>query len=275
MIKCESLYKSYGDIYAVNNVSFEIETGTFLGLLGPNGAGKTTLMRTMIGLLEPNKGEISFDNMKMQKDNLEIKKRIGVVTQHINLDKELTINENMIFAAKLYRINKDKINLEITKILKLLGLYELRDRKTKKLSGGMKRKLMIAKAIIHNPDYIFLDEPTVGIDLNTRKEIWRFLRQENKKGKTIVLTTHYIEEAEQLCDLVMLMSDGKIFKEDNSKNLISEIGDFKVEYTDTEMYFYNSLREAKIATKNSNKIFSISKTSLEDVFFHYTNKKVN
>ncbi len=275
MIKCESLYKSYGDIYAVNNVSFEIETGTFLGLLGPNGAGKTTLMRTMIGLLEPNKGEISFDNMKMQKDNLEIKKRIGVVTQHINLDKELTINENMIFAAKLYRINKDKINLEITKTLKLLGLYELRDRKTKKLSGGMKRKLMIAKAIIHNPDYIFLDEPTVGIDLNTRKEIWRFLRQENKKGKTIVLTTHYIEEAEQLCDLVMLMSDGKIFKEDNSKNLISEIGDFKVEYNDTEMYFYNSLREAKIATKNSNKIFSISKTSLEDVFFHYTNKKVN
>lgn len=275
MIKCESLYKSYGDIYAVNNVSFEIETGTFLGLLGPNGAGKTTLMRTMIGLLEPNKGEISFDNMKMQKDNLEIKKKIGVVTQHINLDRELTINENMIFAAKLYRINKDKINLEITKILKLLGLYELRDRKTKKLSGGMKRKLMIAKAIIHNPDYIFLDEPTVGIDLNTRKEIWRFLRQENKKGKTIVLTTHYIEEAEQLCDLVMLMSDGKIFKEDNSKNLISEIGDFKVEYTDTEMYFYNSLREAKIATKNSNKIFSISKTSLEDVFFHYTNKKVN
>jgi len=275
MIKCESVYKSYGDINAVNNVSFEIKGGTFLGLLGPNGAGKTTLMRTMIGLLDPNKGNVFFNNMKMQKDNLKIKEKIGVVTQHINLDKELTINENMIFAAKLYKISNDKINIEIKRVLNLLGLYECKDRKTKKLSGGMKRKLMIAKAIIHNPDFIFLDEPTVGIDLNTRKEIWHFLRQENKKGKTIVLTTHYIEEAEQLCDLVMLMSEGEIFKEDTSKNLISEIGDFKVEYSDTEMYFYNTLNEAKIATENSDRIFSISKTSLEDVFFYYTNKKVN
>ncbi|MDM8535006.1 ABC transporter ATP-binding protein [Clostridiaceae bacterium HSG29] len=275
MIKCESVSKSYGDVNAVNNVSFEIGKGAFLGLLGPNGAGKTTLMRTMIGLLDPSEGSIFFNNIKMNKDNLEIKEKIGVVTQHINLDKELTINENMIFAAKLYKISKDKINIEIKKVLKLLGLYELKDRKTKKLSGGMKRKLMIAKAIIHNPDFIFLDEPTVGIDVNTRKEIWQFLRHENKKGKTIVLTTHYIEEAEQLCDLVMLMSDGKIFKEDTSKNLINEIGDFKVEYSDTEVFLYQSLEEAKNATKNSDKIFSISRTSLEDVFFYYTNKKVN
>lgn len=156
----------------------------------------------------------------------------------------------------------------------MLGLYEIKNKAIKKLSGGMKRKLMIGKAIIHNPDFIFLDEPTIGIDVSARKEIWKFLREYHKLGKTIILTTHYIEEAEKLCESVMLMSDGKIFKENTPLNLIEEIGVYKVGFDEFRFCFFTSLNEAKEYVKNIEEIYTISKTTLEDIFYHYTSKKV-
>ncbi len=229
----------------------------------------------MIGLLDPTNGYISYDDIVINKDTIEIKKRIGVVSQHINLDKELSIYENMVFSSKLYKMKKRDYEPRIEYLLKVLGLYEIKDKAIKKLSGGMKRKLMIGKAIIHDPDFIFLDEPTIGIDVSARKEIWKFLREYHRSGKTIILTTHYIEEAEKLCESVMLMSDGKIFKENTPLNLIEEIGVYKVGFDEFRFCFFNSLNEAKEYVKNIEEIYTISKTTLEDVFYHYTSKKVH
>ncbi len=278
MIKCNQVHKSFEDIKAVDGVDFVVKDGTFLGLLGPNGAGKTTLIKTMIGLLDPTEGSVSFDGVEIGKDAIEVKRNIGVVSQHVNLDKELTVEENMYFSGKLYQMKKSDIKERTDYLLDLLGLTSVRKRISKRLSGGMKRKLMIAKALIHNPQYIFLDEPTVGIDVNARKEIWQFLRKHHKLGKTIILTTHYIEEAEALCDYVMLISKGKIFKENKSEMLIKELGNYRVEYssrTKSVFKFYKTLDEAKESVRDLNEIYNISKTTLEDVFFYYTNQKVH
>ena len=205
MILCNDLHKQFGDVEAVKGVSMEIPDGMFLGLLGPNGAGKTTLMRMMTGLLPPDTGTVAFDGKGMDRNAVAVKQAIGVTSQHVNLDKELTVEENMEFAGRLYRMGKADIAASADRLLSFLGLDSVRKRVTQNLSGGMKRKLMIAKSLIHNPKYLFLDEPTVGIDPNARRDIWDFLRIQHKEGKTILLTTHYIEEAQHLCDYVMLI----------------------------------------------------------------------
>jgi len=269
MINLMGIKKNYDDVQAVNGIDCKIPDGQFIGLLGPNGAGKTTTIKMMIGLLEASEGQIMYDNLIMSKKQVELKKSIGVVSQHINLDKELSVYENMIFAGKLYKMPKNEILDRTDLLLKKLDLFSVKDRPTKKLSGGMKRKLMIAKALIHNPSYIFLDEPTVGIDVHARKEIWRFLKQHHQEGKTIVLTTHYIEEAEQLCDRLLLIDKGKVFKDDTSDKLIAELGAYKIEQDD-KMYFFDSIDQANEGAKNIKGIYNVSATSLEDVFYHYT-----
>lgn len=277
MIKCINIKKNFGNVKAVKGISFELEKGTFLGLIGANGAGKTTLIRTMIGLLDPSEGEVYFNNKLMKKDAIDIKKRLGVVSQHINLDKELTVEENLYFSGRLYEMNKKDIVRESNKLLSMMDLLKVKNRVSKKLSGGMKRKLMIAKSLIHNPDYIFLDEPTVGIDVNSRKEIWKVLKKYQQLGKTIILTTHYIEEVEELCDNVMLINEGEIFRRGTSEELINEVGSYKVEYIENNkinMNFFKNLNEAKESIIDLKFDFKISETSLEDIFFHYTRKKV-
>lgn len=148
----------------------------------------------------------------------------------------------------------------------------MRHRVAKNLSGGMKRKLMIAKSLLHDPDYIFLDEPTVGIDVHARKEIWRFLRKYHQSGKTIILTTHYIEEAEQLCDLVLMVNRGQIFKQDTSEHLIETLGQYKIEFED-DMCFFDTLEAANQEAALKKGMYTISKTTLEDVFYHYTQEE--
>ena len=221
MIVCDCLHKKFGTVTAVDGVSMEIKDGTFLGLLGPNGAGKTTLMRMMTGLLMPDTGTVMFDGQPMDRNAVAVKQAIGVTSQHMNLDKELTVEENMEFAGRLYRMGKADIAASTDRLLTFLGLESVRRRVAQGLSGGMKRKLMIAKALIHDPRYLFLDEPTVGIDPNARRDIWDFLRMQHKEGKTILLTTHYIEEAQHLCDDVMLIDGGRIFREDTPQGLIA------------------------------------------------------
>ena len=240
MIFCDDVYKSFGEVHAVDGVRFSIDDGTFLGLLGPNGAGKTTLIRLMIGLLDLDSGCIKYDDTRMTKNAIDLKKKIGVVSQHVNLDKELTVKENMEFIGRLYHMPKKMIEKRTDELLDVFDLAGACDRIAKKLSGGMARKLMIARAMIHDPQYLFLDEPTVGIDATMRKEIWSILRTQHRLGKTIVLTSHYIEEIEQLCDRVMLIDEGKIFKDGSARSLIDEAGAL----------------------------------TLEDVFFLHTNKKV-
>lgn len=278
MITCNNLYKSFSDVSAVDGISFTIPTGGFWGLLGPNGAGKTTLIRMMIGLLEPTGGDVTFDGVKMQKDAISVKKSIGVVSQHINLDKELSVEENLKFSGFLYRMPKEIIKSRTDELLAFLDLEKARKRLAKRLSGGMKRKLMIARAIMHNPDYIFLDEPTAGVDASARKEIWDFLKNQHENGKTIILTTHYIEEAQRLCDNVMLINEGKVFKDGSPRELIDSIGRYKLEYQENGHNipsFHETLSQAKERAQNIDAGYNIMDTSLEDVFFSYTKKKVH
>lgn len=278
MIDIRRVYKSYKDIEAINGVSMKIPKGTFLGLLGPNGAGKTTLIRIIMGLLDADKGEVLIENERMSRDRYDIKCKIGFVSQHINLDKEISVIENMYFSGKLYKLDSKLIKERSAKIFEFLELEKVKDRLCKKLSGGMKRKLMIAKALLHDPDYIFLDEPTVGIDLNTRKEIWDYLKNMNKEGKTIILTTHYIEEAEYLCDRVALMDEGKIFYEDTPQKLIRQLGNYTVEYLDarqkSQYNYFDTLKEAKQYLNKIKGKYTIRDTTLEDVFYSFTKKKV-
>lgn len=276
MIVCENICKAFETVQAVDGVSIKVPDGRFLGLLGPNGAGKTTLMRMMTGLLTPDTGTVRFDGQIMNRNAVAVKREIGISSQHINLDKELTVEENMQFAGRLYQMGKADISVSSSRLLEYLGLDSVGKRVAKNLSGGMKRKLMIAKAFIHNPRYLFLDEPTVGIDPNARRDIWEFLHMQHKEGKTIILTTHYIEEAQQLCDYVMMMDRGKIFKENTPQNLIDEIGPFKVVHHTGEKQqweFFRNLSEAKDKTRELEGLCSVQPSTLEDVFFRYTSKE--
>ena len=277
MIICENLHKNFEDVNAVDGISMKVPDGTFLGVLGPNGAGKTTLLRMMTGLLVPDSGTVEFDGRPMNRNGVNVKRNIGVTSQHVNLDKELTVEENMEFTGRLYRMGKTEIAESTDRLLTFLGLDSVRKRAAQNLSGGMKRKLMIARALIHNPKYLFLDEPTVGIDPGARRDIWEFLRMEHKKGKTILLTTHDIEEVQHLCSDVMMIDSGKIFRQDTPKALIEEIGAYKVEY-DTgerlESEFFTDFASAKLRAAQIEYPCSVLSSTLEDVFFRYTSKEV-
>ena len=233
MIEINDVSKMFGEFAAVDNVNLKIQDGEFLGLLGPNGAGKTTIIKMLTGLLKPTTGTIYVDGEKMSRNNMKIKKRIGVVPQYTNLDKELTAYENLIFAAKLFKIKDYKNKIE--ELLTFMELEKHKNKKAMNLSGGMERRLMIAKALINDPDIIFLDEPTVGIDLNGRRKIWDILKGMKAMGKTVLFTTHYIEEADYLCNQVCLINNGRVFKKETPEKLKNDLGIYTVEYFDSEM----------------------------------------
>lgn len=278
MIDIKSVSKSYGDVKAVDDISITIPDATFMGLLGPNGAGKTTLIRMLIGLIDCDEGKISIDNNVVSRDNQALKRRIGVVPQHINLDKELSVKENLIFSGMLYKMERSLIHKRVEELLDIMSLTKAQNRVCKRLSGGMKRKLMIAKALIHDPEIIFLDEPSVGIDLKARREIWDILKRMHSNGKTILMTTHYIEEAEYLCDRVSLMNEGKIFYCDTPGNLIEMIGRFTVEYfensIETKFKYFKTLEIAKDFANKLDDKFTIRDTTLEDVFYSFAHRMV-
>lgn len=277
MIRFESVTKSYGDLIAVDKVNLKIPESTFFCLLGPNGAGKTTMIKMLTGLINADDGEIFVNNNMVSRDANNIKKMIGVVPQHINLDKELTVEENLRFSGMLYKLSKKQIEKRVEELLEIMELASVRKRLCKRLSGGMQRKLMIAKALIHDPDIIILDEPTVGIDTTARRKIWSILKRMNLEGKTLLMTTHYIEEAEYLCDLVTLMHEGKIFRYETPENLILELGVHTVEYyVDDEQKYehFPQLNEAKNYAHNLDCQFTIRKTTLDDVFYQFTDRMV-
>jgi len=278
MIKILEVTKEFGNFTAVDNVSLTISKGEFFALLGPNGAGKTTLIKMLIGLLKPSKGKIIMNGLEMSRNNNELKKQLGVVPQYTNLDKELTVKENLIFSAKLNKLSKTETERRVNELLEFVELKDIEKRETKKLSGGMQRKLMIAKAMINDPNILFLDEPTVGIDLNARRKIWDILKIMKNKGKTVILTTHYIEEAEYLCDKVSLMDKGNIFHYDTTENLKNKLGQYTVEFFDeqlkTKYIHFSNIKEAKQYASKLVTAHTLRDTTLEDVFYNFTNRKV-
>jgi lipooligosaccharide transport system ATP-binding protein len=225
IIKAENLVKKYGDLTAVDGISFEIREGECFGFLGPNGAGKTTTIR-MIHCVSPlTSGTLIVNGLPASVDNRAIKAITGVVPQEITLDIDLTVRENLLVFARFFDIPRKEAKIRLAELLKFVELEAKADCKIDQLSTGMKRRLLIARALINRPAFIVADEPTTGLDPQARHLIWQRLRQLKTQGVTLILTTQYMEEAAQLCDRLVVMDKGKIFKEGVPNRLIEdEIG---------------------------------------------------
>ena len=228
MIEIKNLCKSFkhkkpsgevSDKIAVDDLSFKINQGEIFGLLGKNGAGKTTTIRMLTLQTQPTSGKIFYSDKSSEDNEIEIKKMIGVVPQHINFDQDLTVGENMELHARLHHLEKIERQQRIKELLEYVELTDVINDGVRKLSGGMKRRLLIIRALIHRPKILFLDEPTVALDPQVRRKIWALILDLKSRGVTIVLTTHYIEEAEQLCDRTAFLNCGKLIALDSPLNL--------------------------------------------------------
>jgi ABC-2 type transport system ATP-binding protein len=234
IIKVENLIKNFGSITAVNDISFGVEEGTIFGFLGPNGAGKTTTINILCTLLSPTSGRASIAGHDCMKEPSEVRKAIGIVFQDTTLDKDLTAHENLIFHAYLYDVPKSEMKERVDEALHFVGLYDRKDDLVKKFSGGMKRKLEVARGLIHRPRVLFLDEPTLGLDPQSRTNLWEFITELPKKHKvTIFMTTHYMEEAE-VCDKIAIIDNGKIIAMDTPEELKKTVGGDVVSITTTD-----------------------------------------
>ncbi|NCD08649.1 MAG: ATP-binding cassette domain-containing protein [Negativicutes bacterium] len=279
MITINNLVKKFGNRLAVKDLTLEIGDGEIFALLGPNGAGKTTTIRILTMLAKLNSGSVNICGYDIFQNADAVKELIGVVPQHFNLDYDLTGRENLQLQAKLHHIIDTNLRTEkIDEILSFVELKDQADESVRNYSGGMKRRLMIAMSLIHTPKVLFLDEPTVGLDPQVRRKIWDLIRSMNGQGMTVLLTTHYIEEAEALANRVAIMDHGKLIALDTPKDLIAKIGDIVVEYNDGDQLtnnFFNVREEAaKFATSLSVNA-TIRKANLEDVFIELTGRRVN
>ena len=219
MIELFNVEKIFGEVRAVDNLSFKIFSGEVFGLLGKNGAGKTTTIKMLTLQLKTTAGEIFFEGRPIAGNEILIKSLLGVVPQHLNFDQDLTVEENLELHARLHHIKKSARRERINELLKFVELERVRKSFVRELSGGMKRRLLIVRALIHRPKILFLDEPTVALDPQVRRKIWEQIRNLKTQGITIVLTTHYIEEAEFLCDRVAILNRGKLVALDKTENL--------------------------------------------------------
>lgn len=213
IIEVKNLTKKFKSLTAVDNISFDVKQGEIFGFLGPNGAGKTTTIRMLTTMLSPTSGEMLINNFNPVKQKHQTRQSFGIVFQDQSLDNELTAKENMEFHAALYSVPKAERKARIESLLKLVGLLERKDDFVKNFSGGMKRRLEIARGFLHHPKILFLDEPTLGLDPQTRNQLWKYVKSVNKKEKmTIFLTTHYMDEAEKVAKRIAIIDHGKIIK---------------------------------------------------------------
>lgn len=220
IIEVQNLTKKYGKIIAVNDISFTVRQGTIVAFLGPNGAGKTTTIKMLTTLLHPTTGTLKVNGFDPTVQMDDVRKSFGIVFQDPSLDNELTAYENLHFHAVMYNIPPSLRKERIEQLLKFVGLYERKDDFVKNFSGGMKRRLEIARGLIHHPKILFLDEPTLGLDPQTRNHLWEYVKKLNKEeGMTVFLTTHYMEEADKVADIIFIIDQGKIVAQGTSKEL--------------------------------------------------------
>ena len=224
-IEAKSLTKSFGDLIAVNDVSFSVEKGEIFGFLGPNGAGKSTTMMIFTTLLKPTSGNAVIAGFDVMKDAKHVRENIGFVQQETTVDEYLTGRENLLLQAKLNHIPKNEINTRIDEVLDLIELSDKQDQAVVTYSGGMRKRLDIAGGLLHHPKVLFLDEPTVGLDIQTRRKIWQYIKKIHIEFEmTIFVTTHYMEEADSLCDRIGIMDHGKIQVIDTPENMKNALG---------------------------------------------------
>jgi len=225
IITTNGLTKTFNELVAVDDVSFSVNKGEIFGFLGPNGAGKTTTIKMLTTLLTPTKGSAVIASFDIAKQRDKVRQNIGVVFQEPALDIELTGRENLDYHARMYGIEREKRQARINDVIKLVDLEDKKDVLVKQYSGGMKRRLEIARGLMHSPTVLFLDEPTLGLDAQTRRAIWDYIKKMNKEaGTTIFLTTHYMDEADYLCDRIGIIDHGKILVIDSTTDLKNNIG---------------------------------------------------
>ncbi|GIR30058.1 MAG: multidrug ABC transporter ATP-binding protein [Candidatus Neomarinimicrobiota bacterium] len=302
-IDIKGLTKSYGELKALNGVNISIKKGEFFGLLGPNGAGKTTTINILTGLVFKESGSAKVFGKDTIKDFRYTRSKIGIAAQEFSVDWFFPIEKLLFFQAGYYGIKPKDAKPLVDSLLNRLGLSSKRNSRLRQLSGGMKRRFQIAKALVHDPEILILDEPTAGVDVELRRDLWKYLQDLHSRGKTILLTTHYIEEAELLCENVAIIDNGKILKMGAPKELTRELGEAGITVVlenlnglnkkDLENYKYTSdknrlhfsvkdpdeelpkiIRVLSNAGLHIQKIES-NKSSLEDVFLNLTGKGIN
>ncbi len=306
IITVENLEFSYGDFKAVDGISFTVKKGEIFSFLGPNGAGKSTAINVLITLLALQKGKASVAGYDVTKDPQKVRESIGIVFQEITLDRDMTVWESLEFHGKLYSMPHTDRRNRIEELLTLVQLENKRDVRTKHLSGGMKRRLEIARGLMTRPKVLFLDEPTIGLDPQTRMRMWDYIKDVNKEGTTIFLTTHYMDEADQLSDQISIIDNGKIIISGTSWQLKNTLGQdiiyLETSDNDAAIQLIRNLSSVKeITTKTRGFLVSVNedgtkvlptimerlhnaeisidtvnlkKPSMDDVFVHYTGKEI-
>lgn len=275
MIELKNLTKKYDDFTAVNNLDLTIKTGEFFGLLGPNGAGKSTTVGMLSTLYLPTGGEILIDGEKLTRKNTALKRKLSVVTQEYSMRQDMTIEEIMEYQGRLYFVPKKERREKTRELLEFCDLLDYRRRTVRKLSGGMKRKLMVCRALLTEPDILLLDEPTAGMDALARRQMWNLLKRLNRNQLTILLTTHYMEEAEILCDRVGLMDCGRLQEVDTPGAMIEQLGRYAVDQMTEEGMksdFFRTQEDAIHFLTGLRSDASLRNTTLEDVFLEKAGK---
>jgi ABC-2 type transport system ATP-binding protein len=278
-IVAETLNKTYGTVKAVENLDLTVYSGEIFGFLGPNGAGKTTTIRVMTTLTKPTSGSVCINGFDVVKDADRIKKQIGVVQQHLSLDRDLTVRENLEFHARLHHLPSAERKRRINELLEYVDLTEYADRMIDTLSGGMKKRAAIISSLLHNPKVLFLDEPTEGLDAQARRRLWDLVRRLNADGTTIFLTTHYIEEAEVLCNRVGIMHRGHLIALDTPLALREKLGLVAVEALVDKSTCYRFFADRASANQYAQSLSNartvvIRDSNLEDVFVELTGQRV-
>ena len=244
--------KNNSKINALTNFNIEIPKGSIFGLLGPNGAGKSTFINILGGLVKRNSGKIKICGIDTELNAKQSRQKIGIVPQELNIDPFFTPIELLELQAGLYGVNKT--NRKSEEILFNVGLLDQKNAYARTLSGGMRRRLLVAKALVHSPEIVILDEPTAGVDVDLRNSLWKYIKKLNSEGTTICLTTHYLEEAENLCNFITILNKGKIIKNDTKKNILNLIGNKTINFTlDKNYKIPETLKKfnAKIDSNNS------------------------
>lgn len=269
MLTANHLSKSYENIQALSNVSLSIKKGELYGLLGPNGAGKTSTISILSSLLKPDSGEVLYQGKSLSENISECKKMMGLVPQEIALYEDLTAIENLKFWGKLYGIKSKPLQSKIEELLEFMGLTDRKNHKIKTYSGGMKRRINIAAALLHNPKIVFMDEPTVGIDPQSRNLIFEVIEELHSRGLTMIYTTHYMEEAERLCDRIGIIDEGKIIAEGSLEELkkSSKIKEeIRLKFTNTQkedLLKINNQFQNQLLIQDNQMVLSTSQTNTD------------
>ncbi len=280
MITLERAVKLYNQVPVVNELSLTIPQGEMFGLLGPNGAGKSTTIRMLTTLTSPSAGRLEVAGFDVVKQAQQVKRCMGVVLQQISVDPDLTVWENMEYHARLHHIPQPDRQRRIAQWLDYVELSDRSQSLVKTLSGGMKRRLQIARALVHQPQVLFLDEPTVGLDPQTRRKLWEIIRDLHSKGMTILLTTHYMEEAEFLCDRIGIMNAGQIIELGSPTALKQKYGRaviIKQNDLNTTTKFFPDIQSAQafFDTVSDKRGMMVRDTNLEDIFVELTGRKLD